>query len=40
MAKPLKWILIPALFLFGMPLYGQQKDINGYFPSWKWQMKR
>ncbi len=37
MAKLLKGILIPALFLFWTPLYGQQKDINGYFPSWKWQ---
>ncbi|RIK55014.1 hypothetical protein DCC62_31575, partial [candidate division KSB1 bacterium] len=40
MAKLLKWTLIPALFLFALPLQGQQKDINGYFPSWKWQKNR
>lgn len=40
MAKLLKWILIPALFLFWVPLYGQQKDLIGYYPSWKWQKNR
>ncbi len=40
MAKLLKWTLIPALFLFALPLQGQQKEINGYFPSWKWQKNR
>ncbi len=40
MAKLLKWTLIPALFLFALPLQGQQKDLNGYFPSWQWQKHR
>jgi len=35
-----KWILLPALILFLTPLYGQQKDLIGYFPSWKWQKNR
>lgn len=40
MVRLLKWTLIPALLFFAMPLNGQQKDINGYFPSWKWQKNR
>ncbi len=40
MAKLLKWVLIHALFLFWAPLYGQQKDLIGYFPSWQWQKNR
>ncbi|MGH7496566.1 MAG: glycoside hydrolase family 18 protein [bacterium] len=40
MAKPLKWILIHVLFFCWPPLYGQQKDIIGYFPSWRWQKNR
>ena len=40
MAKCLKWVLIHVLFYCWPPLYGQQKDLIGYFPSWKWQKDR
>lgn len=35
-----KFILLPILLGLLLPLYGQQKDIIGYYQSWKWQKNR
>jgi chitinase len=35
-----KWILFLVVFGLLLPLYGQKKDIIGYYQSWKWQKNR
>jgi len=35
-----KFILLLILLGLLLPLYGQQKDIIGYYQSWKWQKNR